>query len=473
MKTRPPIVVVMGHVDHGKTALLDYIRKTNVVEGEAGGITQSIGAYEIEHNGKKITFIDTPGHEAFSKMRERGARIADIAVLVVAADEGVKPQTEDALKYIRKEEMPFIVAINKIDKRNADIEKTRQGLERAGVRLEGDGGDISVQLVSAKTGEGINELLDLILLAAELENFGYNPENPGGGVILSARPDPRRGLTAGAVVLDGTLRKGDEIHTPTASGKIKILDDFQGKEVAELAPSAPAMILGFQNAPEVGEGFSTDPNLIKKISALKPAARAKESETETESALKVILKANEAGSLEALTHIVEKVSKKGKVSVVEKSLGNIHESEVKLAASTGAIIVGFKVKADKVALNTAKMQNLTITTADVIYELEKNLEEYLEGGRKEELRTIEILATFSGLKGGRQIIGGRVLEGPIKTQEKFEIREGEKSVGHGKIINLQSGKTDVASAEAGKEVGLLVETDTEIKAGCRLAFEGK
>jgi len=182
---RPPIVVVMGHVDHGKTALLDHIRKTNVAEGEAGGITQSIGAYEIVYAGEKITFIDTPGHEAFSKMRERGAKIADIAILVVAADEGVKPQTEDALKYIRKEGMPYLVAINKIDKRNADIERTKQGLDKAGVPLEGMGGNVSAQLVSAKTGEGVKELLDLILLAAELENFTCNPENPAKGIMAS------------------------------------------------------------------------------------------------------------------------------------------------------------------------------------------------------------------------------------------------------------------------------------------------
>ncbi|MFH0712854.1 MAG: translation initiation factor IF-2 [Candidatus Jorgensenbacteria bacterium] len=468
---RPPIVVVMGHVDHGKTALLDHIRKTSVVEGEAGGITQSIGAYEIVYAGKKITFLDTPGHEAFSKMRERGAKIADIAILVVAADEGVKPQTEDALKYIRKEDMPFLVAINKIDKRNADIERTKQGLVKAGVLLEGMGGNVSAQLVSAKTGEGVSELLDLILLAAEIENFTYNPENPAKGVVLTARPDPKRGLAVGVIITDGTLKKGDEVHTPSTSGKVKVLEDFLGKEAAELIPSAPAVIVGFQNTPEVGEEFSTNLEAIEKKAAVNRFAGKKAESEKTD--LRVILKAGEAGSLEALSHIIEKTAGARNIVIIDKSPGNIHESDIKLAGTTGAIILGFHVKTDKVAENTAKMQDLVIMTSDVIYDLEKNLEEYLSKKAGQEKATIEVLATFGKLKNGKQVVGGRVITGPVKNRERFEVVEGGTVIGSGKIVNLQSGKKDVALAEKGVEAGLLVETSTEIKAGHQLTFGNK
>lgn len=471
IKQRPPIVVVMGHVDHGKTKLLDYIRKTNVAEKEAGGITQSIGAYEIVHNGKKITFVDTPGHEAFSKMREHGAKIADFAILVVAADEGVKPQTEDALKYILKEGMPYIVTINKIDKRNADPERVKQQLNKLGVALEGAGGNVSWQAISAKTGTGINELLDLLVLAAEVENLTYNPENPAKGVVLTVHIDSQRGIVAGGIITDGSLKKGDDIFTASARGKVKILEDFRGNQVELLKPSAPVMILGFESMPEVGEEFSSDIQEIQKPKT-KIEAKAGAVEEKLETSLKVILKANEAGSLSALLHIIEKISKETSINIIDKSLGNIYESDVKLAASTGAIIVGFKVKADKAAVNMAKMQDLVIMTSEIIYELEKDLEEYLQRNKSRKRRIIEILKSFSSPKGGRQIVGGRVIVGPIKNQEKFEVLEENKSVGRGKIINLQSNRQDIAEAEEGSEVGLLVEADVEIKVGYKLIFEG-
>ena len=463
-------MVVMGHVDHGKTALLDYIRKTNVVGGEAGGITQSIGAYEITHAGEKITFIDTPGHEAFAKMREHGAKIADIAILVVAADEGVKPQTENALKYIRAENIPFIVAINKIDKRNADVERAKKELGKAGVALEGEGGNVSFQLVSAKTGEGVNELLDLILLAAELENLTYNPDSPAEGVILTCHPDPRRGLSVGVILTDGTLKKGGEIYTSSASGKIRTLENFQEKEVAELFPSAPAVIVGFQETPEIGEEFSGDAGKIEKKKTEKKTASGNGPEKD---ALRVILKANEAGSLDALSHIIGKMAGTEKIEIIDKSPGNIHESEVKLATSTGAIILGFRVKTDKAAENTARMQSITIVTSDIIYDLEKNLEEFLKEKKGKEKKVIEVLATFGNLKNRKQVVGGKIISGPVKNLEKFEILQEESPVGEGKIVNLQSGKQNVASAEEGREVGLFVETSAEIRTGNRLVFKSK
>ncbi len=253
--SRPPIVAVMGHIDHGKTTLLDHIRQTNVAGKEAGGITQSIGAYEISHKGKKITFIDTPGHEAFSKMRERGAQAADLAILVVAADDGVKPQTKEALKAIRQANISFVVAINKIDKNNADIDRVKSDLRDNEVFLEGDGGDISWQAISAKKGEGVEELLDLILLVAEVADLKYDPAATPTGVILTARMDSRRGLTVSAVLRDGTLERNQKIITATAGGRIKILENFLGENSPTLTPSAPVLIMGFEQLQQIGEIF--------------------------------------------------------------------------------------------------------------------------------------------------------------------------------------------------------------------------
>lgn len=489
-QTRPPIVVVMGHVDHGKTKLLDYIRKTNVAEQEAGGITQSIGAYEITHEvthstnaqgaplARKITFIDTPGHEAFSKMRERGARVADLAILVVAADEGVKPQTKDALKYILKEKITFIVAINKIDKPSANIEKTKQELGKEGVFLEGFGGNVSWHAISARTGEGIPDLLDILLLAAELENITYNPDAPASGVILTGHIDPHRGPAVGVVVMDGRLQKKQLISTESAKGKIKILEDFRGNSFEFLEPSAPAMILGFGTLPEVGERFFTGADKYNKlnVSAVKPTDNKEtlqEASTEGKKLLRVLLKANEAGSLDALLHIIQKIIQQTNIIVIDKSVGNIHESDIKLATATGAIIVGFKVKAGKDVLSMAKMQKINIMVSPIIYELEKNLEEYILEKVSPEKRIIEILAVFGESKGKKQVIGGKIIQGPVKNLEVFEIInsvDGDKIVGEGKINNLQSQKKDVPQAETDQEVGLLVESETQIKAGNKLVF---
>ncbi|MCP6720182.1 MAG: GTP-binding protein [Patescibacteria group bacterium] len=491
-RTRPPIVVVMGHVDHGKTKLLDYIRKTNIAGREAGGITQSIGAYEITHEvthstdaqgappARKITFIDTPGHEAFSKMRERGAQVADLAILVVAADEGVKPQTKDALKYILKEKITFIVAINKIDKPNANIEKIKQELGKAGVLLEGFGGNISWHAISAKTGEGVSDLLDLILLAADLEKATYNPDAPASGIILTSHSDPRRGPAAGVIVTNGRLQKGQFVSTESTKGKVKILEDFKGDPAEFLEPSAPAMILGFESLPEVGEKFSTGVDQSKKSSV--PATQPQTIESkellkeiipEEKESLKVLLKANETGSLDALLHIIQKITQQTKITVINKGVGNLHESDVKLAAAVGAVIIGFRVKADKTALSMAKMQKINIMTSPVIYELEKNLEEYILKNISQEIRTIEILAIFGEPKGKKQVVGGRVVQGSVKNLETFEIinsADGDKVIGEGKINNLQSQKKDVSQAETDQEVGLLVESETQIKVGNKLVF---
>lgn len=473
--TRPPIVVVMGHVDHGKTTLLDYIRKTNVAAKEIGGITQSIGAYEIIYHGKKITFIDTPGHEAFSKMRERGAQVADLAILVVAADDGVKPQTKDALEHIKKAGIPFVVAINKIDKSNADIEKTKSDLRDVGVFLEGEGGDISWQAISAKKGEGVNELLDLILLVAEMEELKYEPEGEPRGLILTARLDQRRGLVVGGIVKNGRLARNQFIATLSASGKIKILENFLGEPADFLVPSAPALIIGFEKLPLVGEEFLAGDSLDKIIGVLKPVPKTevvpKITAEKSTGIFKVILRADEVGSLEALSALIEKINAEFPLTVVDADVGNINESDVKLADSVKAIIIGFKTKIDKPAENFLKNQQLTVINSDIIYDLEKSLRIILETKSDNIKNELEVLAVFGKRKGQEQVVGGRVLNGIIKRGAEFEIVSGTTVIGGGRVLNLQVQKQDVNEAVAGQEAGLLVETDLPIEIGYKFVFK--
>jgi translation initiation factor IF-2 len=468
---RPPIVVILGHVDHGKTTLLSYIRKTKMPK-EPGEITQSIGAYEIIHNGQKITFIDTPGHKAFSKMRQRGAKVADLGILVVAADEGVKPQTKEAIETLQESKTPFIVAINKIDKPNADIEKTKQELMQAGVLLEGFGGNISWQAISAKTGQGIDELLDLILLAAEVEQLTYNPEAKAKGVIIESKMDSRRGLTAAAIVRDGILRVGDEIATSSAIGKIKILENFLGERVSELSPSSPALILGFENLPQIGEEFFSGKVELAEIKPVSREIPEISAQTGEDSRINFILKTDVSGSLEALSEIVKTLPG---VKIISQSVGDITDGDVKSALNTNAIIVGFKVRVSKAAENLATAQGIKIITSEIIYELLKNLEDEFRAIEKPATAgQLEILAIFGkksgSARGGRQVIGGRVILGTFKNNLSVQIQRQGRVIGEGKIINLQCRKQDVSQVSEEKECGLLFESDTIINIGDLLIF---
>lgn len=472
---RPPIVVVMGHVDHGKTTLLDYIRKTNIAAREAGGITQSIGAYEIEYKGQKITFIDTPGHQAFSNMRQYGAKIADIAVLVVAADDGVKPQTKEAIQIIREEKISFIVAINKIDKSNADPERTKNELLQEGVFLEKYGGDISWEEISARTGEGVENILDLILLHAEVENLEYEENKDAYGVVIKSSKDQKRGIVVSAILKDGKIKVGQTIATNSASGKIKILNNFLGQRIEEATPSAPVEIIGFEEIPKVGEEFFASFNLdvggIKTKDDKDEEKNTKEDEEEGD-ILKIILKADEFASLEALEQIFYNLPEmQKKIKIIGKSVGNVVENDVKQASAFGAIIVGFRTKTDKAALTLAKSHKVEIIESKIIYELQKTIEEKLKNQTSSQKRSLKILKTFGAAKGKEQIVGGVVILGPIKTQEKFEILRNDKKIGEGKILNLQSQKQDVKEVETEKETGLLVESETQIKEGDILSFE--
>ncbi len=481
---RPPIIAVMGHVDHGKTTLLDYIRKTNLAGKEAGGITQAIGAYEIEVQPKgdfanpirKITFIDTPGHEAFANMRAHGANIADLAILVVAADDGVKPQTKEALETIQKSNTPYIVAVNKIDKNNADIEKTKNDLLQIGVFLEGYGGNISYHLISAKTGEGVKELLDLILLATELEDLESDPAKTS-GIVITSRRDPRKGILAGLILKSGSLKIGQAIGTATAKGKVRAIDNSLGEKVNELSPSSPALIVGFEEVPKVGEEFlAGEAAAVEEFSKVKKAEEERNAVskdaavTETAEMIKLVLKADETASLEALKGLVSRIPLGLPIYIIDSTIGGITENDVKTAFNADAIVVGFKTSVDRAAASIASAQKVVIIESPVIYELEKNLRDYVKKMIPKEIRRIEVLAIFGGAKGKERIVGGKVVLGPIKNQEAFEIWQDKKLIGRGKILNLQSQKKDIPEAEAGIEVGLLVESNDPIKVGAELLF---
>lgn len=457
-KPRPPIVAVVGHVDHGKTALLDYVRKTNLVAKEAGGITQSIGAYEVEYAGKKITFIDTPGHEAFTQMRSHGASAADIAILVVAADEGIKQQTKEALEILRATETPFIVAITKIDKENANIEKVKTDLLNEQVFLEGLGGDVSWQGVSPKTGQGMNELLDLILLMGEVLDLSYDPKSPARGFVIESQKDPKRGVVANLILKEGTLKQGDAIKTLTTQGKIKIMENFLGKIAKTLEPSSPASVIGFEDIPSSGEEFVTgdgelsglaNPIVIKKdivqIEGEKP---------------KTILKARSKGSLEALRGLLE-----GEVEIVESSVGEITDNDVKLAKSTGSLIVGFETKVSKATTQLAETQGVVVYTSNIIYQLLDAIREHKQKGKEDfEGGELEVLAKFNSTA-TKQTVGGKVLKGKMKTNAPVVIERAGEVLGKGRIKSIEKNKEIVSEVGPDNECGLSIETSTGIETG--------
>jgi translation initiation factor IF-2 len=482
VKQRPPVVVVMGHVDHGKTTLLDHIRKANIAAREAGGITQAVGAYEIEHNGRKITFIDTPGHEAFTAMRSRGAQVADLAILVVAADEGIKPQTKEAIKIIGEAKTPFIVAFNKIDKTNGVIDKARNDLMAAGVLLEGFGGQVSYHGISAKTGEGVDDLLDLILLAADVEDLKYDSMAPASGYILEARRDPRRGIEATVIIKNGTLHRGDPVKTATAGGKVKVLENFLAKPVLQLEPSAPAVISGFEGLPAVGEEFTVGESGIARVNngRLGAAARAAAGTKKAGNALNLILKSSDSGSLEALSVVLRSVDQSGgkAVNIIEETVGDITDGDVKHALATGATIIGFKNKIASGARNLAEAQSITIITSDIVYDLSKAVEEFLTGARGPAAQgELEVLAVFNQEKLDKQLVGGRVMVGTVRGKAPFEVMRRPAgteetamvvSIGQGRIIQLREKKAEITQADKGKEIGLLVSTHTAIQVGDKL-----
>ncbi len=507
LKIRPPIVVVLGHVDHGKTTLLDYIRKTSakaaseseprpVAGRESGGITQHIGAYQIEQKGKTLTFIDTPGHEAFSQMRSRGAKVADVAILIIAAEEGIKPQTKEVISHIKEYKIPVVVAFNKIDKPGANAAKVAGELAKEGIEVESQGGQVPSANISAKNGQGVDELLEVLLLVAEMEELKADFDKPASGVVIESFLDSQRGPTATLLVRDGTLKKGDIVVCGDSYGKARILEDFQGNSIEKASPSTPAVIVGLNEVPIVGERFTVEKSEKEaetKASEYKTKSEVKtpvlETKPETPKAeeekqgeegaeeeevkqkqLNVILKADVKGSLEAIKGTLDNIEQdEAKISILKSEVGDVSESDVKLAYSSGAIIVGFRVKAPNLIFNLAKRQGVKIKIFEVIYEVveevKKQLAKLLEPEIvREELGKLKIIAIFRKEK-SRMIVGGKVASGVIKNKVLADVFRGDKKIGTGRIVQLQHNKKDAGEVEKGKEAGVLFEGEPVIEEG--------
>ncbi|HOK00732.1 MAG TPA: translation initiation factor IF-2 [Candidatus Pacearchaeota archaeon] len=471
---RPPVVVVLGHVDHGKSSILEAIKDLKITSRESGGITQHIGAYEIEHQNKKITFIDTPGHEAFSAIRARGVNVADIAILVVAADEGVKPQTIEAINHIKSINLPLIVAINKIDKPEADPERVKRELMKYDIVVESLGGKIPSVNVSAKTKKGINDLLEMILLMAEMENLEADISSIAEGVIIESYLDSLTGPTATIILQKGILKKGDIIATQSAFGKVKILKDFQGKIIEKCLPSMPAIVIGFEGVPIVGEIFKTFETIEKAKENIKKEEiknnPKKIENIEEKKVLNLILKADVFGSLEAIKKSLESIpQEKVILNIIKQEVGDINESDIKLAKTSDAIIIGFRVKINSIVKNLALREKIRIRNFDIIYELVQSVRDSLEKLIEPEitkviLGKVKILAIFKTEK-NRQIIGGKVIDGKVKRGAMITVFRNEEKIGEGKIIKLQKDKKDTDEVLKGYECGMLFEGNIKIEIG--------
>jgi translation initiation factor IF-2 len=481
---RPPIIVIMGHVDHGKSTLLDYIRESNVVEGEAGGITQHISAYEVEHeseNGKKrITFLDTPGHEAFGKMRSRGAVIADIAILMVSAEDGIKPQTLEALESIKSAAIPYIVAINKIDKPGADVQKTKNSLLEHGIYLEGMGGSIPFVEISAKRGDGVPELLDMMLLVAEMEELTGDASKQAEGVIIEANVDTKKGISATLVIKDGALERGDFVVADDSLAPVRIFEDYRGKQIDTAVFSSPVRIVGWSKLPQVGATFSSCSNKkeaeVQATSFVPEAcahalAQSEDEENPNIGLLPLIIKADVSGTLEAIEHELSKLTlERVIVKVIDKGVGGVTENDVnRVAGTTKPVIVSFSVKPDPRAAHLAEQAGVTIKEFDIIYKLTEWIEE--EAKRRKPSMDVEdvqgkvkVLKVFSAHKNA-QILGGKVVEGTLTDGTQLRIVRHGEEIGRGRIGELQAQKIKCAEVKEGNEFGAKVESPVEIVEG--------
>jgi translation initiation factor IF-2 len=476
---RPPIVVVMGHIDHGKSTLLDYIRKSNVTDKEAGGITQHLSAYVVPHTTKDgaketITFLDTPGHEAFQKMRNRGAEVADIAILMVSAEDGVKPQTMEAMAAIKQANIPYIVAINKIDKPGADITRTKSSLIENEIYVEGMGGDIPWVGISAKTGAGISDLLDLIILSADLSELTGDTTSIATGKIIEGRLDPKRGNTATLMITNGTLKKGDFVVAGTAFAPVRIMEDAQGKAINEASLSTPVLIVGFSAVPAIGSLFTTVHSKKEAEVMIIQNQPIPPEETQrvmpTMPIIPILIKADVLGTIEAIEHELSKfTSDRIVVRVIATGVGDITSNDIQnVSATKDAIVVGFNVKVERQAQDLAERLKVEIDTFDIIYELSDWLNTALKNRtpRKEEIKVTgkaKVLKYFSSQK-YLHVLGARAEEGTIKLGQKVTITRRDIEIGKGTIKNLQQYKSDVERVTEG-EFGLQIETKSEVAPG--------
>jgi len=495
---RPPVVTVMGHVDHGKTTLLDRIRKTNVVAGEAGGITQHIGAYQIDRAGKKITFIDTPGHEAFTAMRARGAEVTDIVILVVAADDGIMPQTIEAISHAKVADVNIIVAINKTDMPMADPNRVRAQLTEYGLVPESLGGDTITVEVSAATGAGIDQLLEMIDLIAELEEFKANPKPRASGVVIESQLDKGRGPVATVIVRRGTLKRGDILVSGSVAGRVRAMLDENGKQVKEATPGTPVLIMGWDEVPTAGDTFDVmESEKDARASAAEAEGRSRSEEfvvpsaterlsqllermrSADEAELRLIIKADANGSLEAIRDAIGKIAREGgRITTIQASVGGITENDVSLAEVTEAVIIGFNVRPDGNARREAEAKGIEVRTYRVIYELLEEIEQMLVGRlAPDEIEAVlgaaAVRAVFKVPRAGT-VAGCYVTEGDMLRNARARLIRQGVVVYEGRIASLRRFKDDVRSVAAGFECGIGLENFNDVKEGDIIeAFELK
>ena len=483
---RPPVVTIMGHVDHGKTTLLDYIRNSNVASGEAGGITQEIGAYQVECNGKKITFIDTPGHAAFTEMRARGASVTDIVIIIVAADDGIMPQTKEAIDHAKAAGVPIIVCINKIDKPEANIDRVMTGLVEAGLTPEEWGGDTIVTKISAKTGEGVDELLENILLIAEMQELKANPNRYATGAVLESKMDKHVGAVATLLISNGTLRLGDPIVVGTAFGKVRTLKDDLGRNIVEAPPAMPVEITGLSSVPSAGDKFMAfETEKQAKQIASDRALREKDADTnrtgmsleelfgkinEGLKEINVVLKTDTNGSLEAVKSSLEKIEVEGvKINVIRGAVGGITESDIVLASASNALIIGFNVRGNNKVTDMAKQYNIEIRLYDIIYKVVEDMEQAMKGMlepiyEEKVTGTAEIRQLFKFSKVG-MIAGCHVTSGTIKNNDKARVVRDSIVIYNGSIKSLQHEKDQVKEMSKDHDCGLTFDNFQDYKEG--------
>lgn len=480
---RPPVIAIMGHVDHGKSSLLDYIRKSNIVAGESGGITQHISAYEVQHTDpagtvKKITFIDTPGHAAFPHMRHRGARIADIAILIVSGEEGVKQQTIEAINTIRSNEVPFVVAITKIDRPNVNIDKVKGELMEQEIFVEGYGGNIPCVAISSITGAGINDLLETLLLLAEFEQFTGDPTALATGYIVEANMDQKRGISATMIIKNGTLTSGQFIVVDTAMTTTRIIEDFAGNPIQSASFSTPIRITGFSELPNIGSEFQAIETKRDAEEYVKLARQAKETETalhgnllEDTKIIPIIIKSDVYGTAEAVADEVAKLSTDEiYFKVIKKGVGSISEADMQLALSDkNSIIIGFHVDIENNVRDMNGAQEITVETFEVIYKITEWLEK-IRSERKP-LKKVEdvqssskILKVFSTSK-GTTVAGGRVNSGILSVKSLVRVVRDGEVVARGTVSGLQQGKAPCQTVESGNEFGMALELNNDIDEG--------
>ena len=484
---RPPVVTILGHVDHGKTTLLDAIRHTEVAAGEAGGITQHIGAYQIEHKNRLITFLDTPGHAAFTAMRSRGAKGADIVVLVVAANDGVMPQTKEAIAHAKASRVPIIVAMNKIDRPDANPDFTKRQLAEAGLVPDDWDGDTIVVPVSAKTKIGIDDLLEAILLVADNTNIQANPEGQVFGSVIEAKIDRAKGVVATLLVQNGTLTLGDTVVAGTAHGKIRAMFDYKGRKLRKGGPSTPVLIMGMSDVPSAGELFQVVKNekeariiveerLIKQKEKLSnvPKVSLEELFSRVQSGedkeLRLIIKADVQGSLEPIVNSVNELSNNDiSINVLHAETGNISEDDIRLASASRAIVLGFNVSADTTTKRLAEVEQVSIRFYNIIYRLTEDIEKAMKGMLEPEMKTVSIgqamIQTVFKISKVGAIAGCKVIKGEIRRNGKVRILHDGEPIFEGEIASLKHEKDDVKEVRTGFECGIAVRNFNDYQEG--------